>query len=53
MDLDVPNSKNWLQEAIDDVKKEVDLWPEWKRSDYIRLEIKKLEENKNEISNNK
>lgn len=38
--------KDWLSEVFDEVSKEVQKWPEWKRNPEVRRRLRKLEEQK-------
>lgn len=40
--------ENWLADVLTDVQEEVARWPEWKRSDEVRREILKLDEQNRE-----
>lgn len=37
---------DWLTEVFDEVREQVQKWPEWKRSAEVRRELRKLEEHK-------
>ena len=38
----------WLSEVFREVREEVEKWPEWKRSDEVRRELRRLDESKRE-----
>jgi hypothetical protein len=41
---------DWLSDVLTEVREEVGKWPDWKRSDEVRRELRKLEERKSDPS---
>jgi len=42
------HKSDWLSDVFKEVRDQVEKWPEWKRSDEVRRELRKLDERKRE-----